>query len=202
MPATIAGCVIILGATAAWGQACPAKGTIVQGRNPQGAFTLTAQTSTVPVCVAVTEGAGAGEGAGKPVRRIYGWYDLTHYTWTTEMRERAQVALAAVLSGETQEARFALTLGRLGMTETWSGTVSWRRAGVATLPLGRGKIDTIVLKNSFEGGEKGKYDEVWDLWYAPSVNLWVKGEKRRIAGGPVIGGFEVLSVAEGRKGHP
>jgi hypothetical protein len=143
----------------------------------------------------MTEGPGADENGARPTRRIYGWYDISHYVWQPEIENKARAALASVLSGEQPEASFALSLRRIGVIQPWTGTVTWQRTGTATIALGDTRIETIRLKNTFEGGGNRKYNEVWDLWYSPLYHLWIKGEKRNTPGGVVIGGFEVTSLS-------
>jgi hypothetical protein len=179
---------------------CPTPGTTLTARNPQGDYKLVVLKSITPdpsVCTSITDGPGADENAGKPTRRIYGWYDVSHYIWPPEMETKARSALAAILSGEQQQSSFNLTLRRVGIVQPWSGTVTWQRTGTATIALGAAKIETILVKNTFEGGGNRKYNEVWDLWYSPLYHLWIKGEKRNTAGGVVIGGFEVTSLSPG-----
>jgi hypothetical protein len=177
---------------------CPTPGTSLTARNIHGDYKLTAMRSVTKdptICTTLMEGAGAEDNDGKAIRRIYGWYDVSHFIWPADIEAKARAALAAVLTGAEQQSRFDLTLRHIGIVQPWSGVVTWQREGTQEMSLGKFKLQTIHLKNTFQGGGNTKYNEVWDLWYAPQYHLWVKGEKRNTADGVVVGGFEVTSFS-------
>jgi hypothetical protein len=179
-------------------QWCPPAGTVVKGKNTNGEFTSThkgADPKDGTVCITLSEGPGiSGLIFGKPVRRIYAWYDLTTYTMTSETEKRAREGVGAVLSGRNEQVSFEMTLNRPGSNYgSYSGTETWNRTGQTTITIGGRQTNVITLRETFKGGANTSFDGYWDLWYDPVLHLFVKGEQHTF-GGPIRFATEAITI--------
>ena len=148
------------------------------------------------MCVSVSEGPGSGINNGKPLSRIYGWYDITNLNMTADTQNKARAGLGAILTGQTAATSFDMTMNTVGRSETWSGVESWKRTGQTTIPVGGRPTNVIALHEAFKGGANSRYDADWDVWYDPATHLFVKGHKTTATGfGGRIADFEILSVS-------
>ena len=131
--------------------------------------------------------------SGKENRTIYGWYSLTTLNRSASEQQKIRESLGAVLSGQRDQVTFETTTSRPGTSNVWTNQVTWQRMGEATLTIDGRRVNTIMLRNTDNGGANSNYEGVWDLWYDPLLHIWVKGELRR-PGGPVREAFEVISI--------
>ena len=103
-------CGSALAQAAVW---CPPPGTVVTGRNSSGPITNTSN-GTDPndpaVCIRVGIGPGMGTDYNKPVRRMYGWYDMTNYDRTADTVSSMRDGLGAILSGRSTQVTFKMTI--------------------------------------------------------------------------------------------
>jgi len=194
----IAWCLSPTGAARAQASAwCPPAGTTIKGTNDQGAYTRVAKGADPgdsAVCVSVLNGPGAGIDNGKTIHRLYGWYDLDHYSRTPATTTDMHRGLGAILSGQTSKTAFEMTSSQNGTRYNWSGTENWERVGQATLSIGGRPTAVVMLREAFKGGASSGYDGFWNLWYDPALHVFVKGE-HHAAGGPINNTFTVLSVS-------
>ena len=178
---------------------CPRSGLVIKATNSTGDYTATTKGGDPrdkSVCISVAEGPGTGVNNGKPVSRIYTWYDLTNFNLTSDTQNKARAGLGAILTGQTNETSFDMTMNEVGKSQTWSGVESWKRTGQTTIPVGGRPTNVITLHEAFKGGANSRYDADWDLWYDPALHLFVKGHKTSATGfGGRIVDFQILSVS-------
>ena len=177
-------------------QWCPLAGTVTKGTNSRGEYSVThkgADPQDSSVCISVAEGPGIGGFYfGKTIRRIYGWYDISTNSLTSETEKRARDGLGAVLSGRSQEVSYEMTLNR--NNTGWSGTESWKRTGQAILSIGGRPTSVVTLRETFKGGANTNYDGYWDIWYDPALHIIVKAEQHS-TGGPIRFASDVVSIS-------
>jgi hypothetical protein len=178
---------------------CPRSGIVFQGTNTIGPYTATTKgpdPADRSVCITVAEGPGTGVNNGKPVSRIYGWYDITNFKLTPDTQSKARAGLAAILTGQTGETSFEMTLSLVGRSEPWSGIESLKRTGQATISVGGRPTNVILLHTAFKGTANSRYDAAWDLWYDPVLHLFVKGHLTTDSGfAGRVRDFEVVSLS-------
>lgn len=176
-------------------QWCPPAGTVTTAKNNNGAITTThkgADPSDPAICVAVSEGQGtSGLIYGKPIRRLYGWYDLTTNGHDAETERLMREGLGAILSGRLASVNYKMMI--TAGSFAWSGNEAWQRAGEATLSIGGRPTKVIALRETFVGQGNSNYDGYTDTWYDPKLHMFVKGETH-LHGGPVARAIEVTSV--------
>lgn len=178
---------------------CPRSGLVIKGTNSAGEYTATtkgADPTDKSLCITVAEGAGTGVNNGRPVTRIYGWYDLTIFNLTSDTQNKARAGLGAILTGQTAETSFDMTMNFVGRAQPWSGVESWKRTGQTTISIGGRPVNVVTLRESFKGGANSRYDGTWDLWYDPAQHLFVKGHLTTESGfAGRVRDFEVQSVS-------
>ena len=176
---------------------CPPPGTVVTGRSSSGPYTGTSN-GTDPndptVCIRVATGPGLGTDYNKPVRRMYGWYDMTSYDFSTDTLSSMRDGLGAILSGRSTQVTFKRTTTDKGTHHGWSGTETWQRMGETTLTIGGKAVKVIALRATFEGGANTSYTGFTDAWYSPEFHMFVKGETHR-GNGPISSSFEAESIS-------
>lgn len=183
-------------ASAQTSQWCQPAGTVIKRTTGRGETTTTtkgADPADSTVCMSVTVGTGAGSDYGKDIRRLYGWYDLTNFTYPQETMKNAGDGLGAILSGRVQEISYEMTISRANGSGGWSGIETWKRMGETTISVGGRPTKVIMLRESFKGGGNTNYDGYSDLWYDPALHMFVKIEEHAV-GGPVRYALEVVSV--------
>jgi hypothetical protein len=179
--------------------ACPRAGTVVTAKNTFGGYTVTARGADPKdpfVCIAVSEGPGAGALNGREARRIYGWYDLTTYSISSDDQEKVRAALEALLTGSRSEVTYEQPENYLGKSAYgWINNYQWKRTGQALLSVNGRAINAVTYQLEIKAVVRGIYDGVWDLWYDPATRIWLKGHVTMRQGSSRVTDFEVLSIA-------
>jgi len=136
----------------------------------------------------------------REARSIYGWFNLsTRTTYAPDQLKIVRDALVAVLNGTKSETTFDVTVSRRGTNVIGTSTNTIARSGQATMTIGERATNVIILRLSSRGNSNSLYaasyyDMDWDLWYDPSLHLFVKGHLTVRRGGSPVRDFQVTSI--------
>jgi hypothetical protein len=175
---------------------CPTAGIAVAVTSNRGTYTvkhLGPDASDRSICLADVEGQGAVFPGQR--RTIYVWYDLTNFPMANSYVGDASNALAAVLSGQKNDATFDVVMGRSGKSWSWSSTEIWQRAGADTIKVGTQSTAATRLRYETKPGGGTNFHVVWDLWYDPVRHLLLKGHATALSGSPAVTDFEVTAIS-------
>jgi hypothetical protein len=182
------------GAPPANGTSCTPAGTVIQIKGSQGDVTATgkgADPGDSTVCIRVSIGPGAGANYGKEVKAIFGWYSLS--ILTSGQQDKIRSAVGPVLTGQSDQASFDITVTRAGISGVWTNSQTWKRVGQEQITVDGHAVNTIRLQYHDLGQAGSNWDAMWDLWYDPIRHIWMKTQMRS-PGGPLRSSSEVISV--------